>query len=202
MRGEAQPTVTHSAAISGAGRQRVCMAEQAIVVFDPAASRILLAPDVSYIPPTMVLCLVGVRLPTSQGDHRSMTLVVRPGRRMATSLISAGLAALLTAGTVLASTPVTVGYRDHTYGGGAFRPSADKPQSKLWYTDGSWFAGMFLYQVAPAAPKSEYRIYRHDGAHSWTLTPTVVDTRDTSHADYLWVEATQTGEVQHVRDGP
>ncbi len=121
-----------------------------------------------------------------------MTLVVRPGRRAATSLISAGLAALLAAGTVLASTPVTVGYRDHAYGGGAFRPSADKPQSKLWYTDGSWFAGMFLYQVAPATPKSEYRIYRHDGAHSWTLTSAIADTRDTSHADYLWDEASQT----------
>jgi hypothetical protein len=111
---------------------------------------------------------------------------------MATSLISAGLAAILAAGSVLASTPVTVGYRDHTYGGGAFRPSGDKPQSKLWYTDGSWFAGMFLFQTSPATPKSENRIYRHDGAHSWTLTSTVVDTRDTSHADYLWDEASQT----------
>jgi hypothetical protein len=120
-----------------------------------------------------------------------MSFVVRPGRRTATSILSAGLAAILAAGTVLASTPVTVGYRDHTYGGGAFRPSGDKPQSKLWYTDGSWFAGMFLFSTAPTA-KSEYRIYRHDGAHSWTVTPTVVDTRDTSHADYLWHEASDT----------
>jgi hypothetical protein len=121
-----------------------------------------------------------------------MTFVVRRGRRVATSLLSAGLAAILAAGPVLASTPVTVGYRDQTYGGGAFRPASDKPQSKLWYTDGSWFAGMFLFQTSPATPKSEYRIYRHDGAHSWTLTPTVVDTRDTSHADYLWLEASDT----------
>jgi hypothetical protein len=116
-----------------------------------------------------------------------MSLVVRPGRRTATSMISAGLAALLAAGTVLASTPVTVGYRDHTYGGGAFRPAADKPQSKLWYTDGSWFAGMFNNSI-----NGEYRIYRHDGVHSWALTPTIVDTRDTSHGDYLWDETSQT----------
>jgi hypothetical protein len=120
-----------------------------------------------------------------------MTLV-RPGRRSATSLMSAGLAALIAAAPVLASTPVTVGYRDHSYGGGAFRPSSDKPQSKLWYTDGSWFAGMFLFQTSPLLPKSEYRIYRHDGAHSWAHTSTVVDQRDTSHADYLWHEASQT----------
>jgi hypothetical protein len=120
-----------------------------------------------------------------------MTLVVRPGRRAATSLVSAGLAAILAASAAFASTPVTVGYRDQTYGGGAFRPSADKPQSKLWYTDGSWFAGMFLYQTSPT-PKSEYRIYRLDGAHNWVLTSAVVDTRDTSHADYLWDEAHQT----------
>jgi hypothetical protein len=121
-----------------------------------------------------------------------MTHVIRPGRRAATSLISAGLAVILAAGSVLASTPVTVGYRDHTYGGGAFRPSADKPQSKLWYTDGSWFAGMFLFQTSPTS-RSEYRIYRLNLAtHSWALTSTVVDTRDNSHADYLWDEASQT----------
>jgi hypothetical protein len=120
-----------------------------------------------------------------------MTLVVRPGRRAATSLVSAGLAAILAASAAFASTPVTVGYRDRTYGGSAFRPSADKPQSKLWYTDGSWFAGMFLYQTTSPA-KSEYRIYRLDGAHNWVLTSAVVDTRDTSHADYLWDEAHQT----------
>jgi hypothetical protein len=89
---------------------------------------------------------------------------------------------------VLASTPVTVGYRDQAYGGGAFRPSSDKPQSKLWYTDGSWFAGMFLNQT-----NGEYRIYRLNLAtHDWAVTSTTVDTRDTSHADYLWDEGSQT----------
>jgi hypothetical protein len=121
-----------------------------------------------------------------------MTLDLRPGRRVATSLLSAGLAVLLAAGTVFASTPVTIGYRDQAYGGGVFRPSSDKPQSKLWYTDGSWFAGMFLYQTSPT-PKSENRIYRlNEATHSWTLTSAVVDTRDNSHADFLWDETGQT----------
>jgi hypothetical protein len=127
-----------------------------------------------------------------------MTLVLRPGRRMATSLLSAGLAILLVASSAFASTPVTVGYRDHTYGFGASRPTSDKPQSKLWYTDGSWFAGMFLYQTSPTA-KSENRIWRLNGStHAWTLTSTIVDTRDESHADYYWDETAQTLWVASV----
>jgi hypothetical protein len=126
-----------------------------------------------------------------------MNHVLRFGRRSATALISAGLVVLLAAGTVLASTPVTVGYRDHVYGGGAFRPMSDKPQSKLWYTDGSWFAGMFLYQASP--PKSENRIFRlNQTTHAWSLTSTIVDTRDTSHADYYWDEGDQTLWVASV----
>ena len=114
-------------------------------------------------------------------------------RRTASASIVAALATILIAGTVLASTPVTVGYRDQAYGGGAARPSGDKPQSKLWYTDGSWFAGMF--DVADAA----YEIFRlNETTHSWASTGRTVDTRDTSHADYLWHEASQTLYVASV----
>ena len=126
-----------------------------------------------------------------------MSHVVRPGRRSLTALVSTGLATLIAATTVFASTPVAIGYRDQAYGGGVFRPSADKPQSKLWYTDGSWFAGMFLYQTSPL-PKSENRIYRRDSSHTWNVTPTIVDARDNSHADYLWDEGTQTLYVASV----
>src|SRR6476646_7401038 len=126
-----------------------------------------------------------------------MTLVVRLGRRTATAFIAAAMVALVATGTVFASTPVTVGYRDHTYGGGAFRPNSDKPQSKLWYTDGSWFAGMFLFTASP--PKSENRIYRlNETTHAWPATSAIVDTRDTSHGDYYWDEGAQTLWVASV----
>lgn len=122
-------------------------------------------------------------------DPQALT---RRPRRRAASFVIAVLACLLTAPMVAASTPVTDGYRDQTYGGGAFRPTADKPQSKLWFTDGSWFAGMFLYKTTNP-PKSEYRIYRLDRTtHSWVDTTTVLDTRDKTHGDYLWLEASQT----------
>jgi hypothetical protein len=128
-----------------------------------------------------------------------MTLVNRrPGRRVATSLLTAGLAILFAASSAFASTPVTVGYRDHTYGGGSFRPTSDKPQSKLWYTDGSWFAGMFLYQTSPI-PRSENRIWRlNQSTHTWALMSSIVDTRDESHADYYWDEGAQTLWVASV----
>jgi hypothetical protein len=94
---------------------------------------------------------------------------------------------------VLASTPVQNGYRDQAYAGGAFRPTAEKPQSKLWFTNNQWFAGIFLHRTTPAPTISEFRIYQLDETtHNWTDTGVKVDTRDQTHGDYLWNEATQT----------
>ena len=127
-----------------------------------------------------------------------MAIASRSLHRSSIALTAAALSAVLAVSTVMASTPVTHGYRDQSYGGGAWRPSSDKPQSKLWYTDSTWFAGIFLYQTSPT-PKSEFRIYRLNlGTQSWVDTGTVVDTRDTSHADYLWDETSQTLYVASV----
>ena len=125
-----------------------------------------------------------------------MTHALRSGRRLATVLTSIGLAAILASGSVLAGTPVTVGYRDHAYGGGAW-PSSDKPQSKTWFADGSWWAGMFRYSVSPSI--SDYRIWKLTADKTgWTATTTVVDGRDTSHADYLWDQGASTLYVASV----
>ena len=111
--------------------------------------------------------------------------------------MSIGLAAILASGSVLAGTPVTEGYRDHAYGGGAFRPSSDKPQSKTWFADGSWWAGMFRYSVSPSI--SDFRIYKLTADKTgWTATTTVVDGRDSSHADYLWDQGASTLYVASV----
>lgn len=129
-----------------------------------------------------------------------MTNAPRSARRLATGLLSVGLAAVLVSGTVLAGTPVTNGYRDHTYAGGAFRPTADKGQSKLWYTsDGQWWAGMFRYTTT----LSENRIWKLTADKTgWLLSATVVDGRDASHADYLWDEASDTLYVASVSPIP
>ena len=111
--------------------------------------------------------------------------------------MSIGLAAILASGSVLAGTPVTEGYRDHAYGGGAFRPSSDKPQSKTWFADGSWWAGMFRYSVSPSI--ADYRIFKLTADKTgWTATTTVLDGRDSSHADYLWDQGASSLYVASV----
>ena len=135
--------------------------------------------------------MLSIHRPSTDGS-----IGFRPSsRRFLRPVTAAALIGLLAASAALASSPVTNGYRDQAYGGGAFRPAGDNPQSKLWYTDGQWFAGMFLFVASgtPATPKSEYHIYRLDEAtHSWIDTAVVVDTRDQSHGDYLWDESDQT----------
>jgi hypothetical protein len=130
-------------------------------------------------------------MPTRGTQPRSGRLSRSVARWLLPTILGA-VALALVAGAVIAATPVTNGYRGIAYGGGATRPTSDKPQSKLWYTDGSWFAGMFFYKTS-IPPESEYRIYRLDQAsHDWKDTGTIVDTRDSTHGDYLWHEGSQT----------
>lgn len=117
-----------------------------------------------------------------------MVVLPRSARRTTLALVSVALATIVATGTALASTPVTVGYRDHNYGGGASRPSGDKPQSKLWYAGGAWWAGMF-YNTTVTPKFSEYRIWKlNETTHAWAVQGigTKMDSRDKSHADYLF----------------
>ena len=106
----------------------------------------------------------------------------RPRRPLVVALLGA-LAALVFTSVALASTPVAVGFKDHAYGGGASRATGDKPQSKLWFAGGKWYAGLFTPTTA-----NRYRIYRLDGTN-WVSTGVDVDLRDGSHADYLFDSA-------------
>ena len=127
-----------------------------------------------------------------------MHSVSRPVRRLATILTSIGLAGIVATGSVLAGTPVSVGFKDHAYAGGATRPSSDKPQSKLWYTDEGggnvqWWGGMFR-----AGGINDFQIYKMTAASTWTPTGIAVDRRDASHGDYLGDEDTNTLYVASV----
>lgn len=64
--------------------------------------------------------------------------------------------------------------------------TADKPQSKLWFNDGSWWAVMFHTNIDPTKPANTWLIYKLTWPDKWTPTSTVVDTRTTSRADALW----------------
>jgi hypothetical protein len=97
--------------------------------------------------------------------------------------------ALLFAGATAASaqTPVDAGYRDFVFGATpGSTPTGEKPESKIWFNDGSWWGSLF----SPAA--DQYRIHRFDsGSQSWTDTGTPLDTRVSSKADVLWDDAGQ-----------
>jgi Bacterial Ig-like domain len=100
--------------------------------------------------------------------------------RRAALLLTVILTILL--GSAGAATAVDdVGYRDFSFGPFTGDPTGQKPQSKLWFNDGTWWASMFNRSV------EEYHIYRYDrGTHTWSDTGTLIDERNTSHADTLW----------------
>jgi hypothetical protein len=85
------------------------------------------------------------------------------------------------------STPVGVGYRDFSYGNTVLStPTGEKPESKLWWNDGSWWG--VLYSDSSGA----YHIYRLDlGTQSWIDTGTAVDDRSSSKADTYWDDGSQ-----------
>src|SRR5215217_2659858 len=75
-----------------------------------------------------------------------------------------------------------VGYRDFSYdAASAVAPTGEKPQSKLWFNDGTWWGSLFNRSA------EEHHIYRYDRAsHTWSDTGTLIDERNSSKADVLW----------------
>ena len=74
-----------------------------------------------------------------------------------------------------------IGYADASYLGATYPPTSDKPQSKLWFNDGLWWADMF------DTGSGTWHIFRLDRAtESWVDTGTILDPRAASLADVLW----------------
>ena len=66
-------------------------------------------------------------------------------------------------------------------------PTADKPQSKLWYADETWWGILWATEVEGVSAPPSYYIHRFDSAsEGWVNTGSAVDERDRSHADALW----------------
>ncbi len=79
-----------------------------------------------------------------------------------------------------AQTAVEAGYRDHSYAGTG-SPTGEKPQSKLWFNDGSWW-GVLWDPVS-----DDYHVYRFNWqTNSWSDTGTLIDGRYNAKADVLW----------------
>lgn len=122
----------------------------------------------------------------------------RRGRRLALALATV----LATIGGVLgspltasAAVGVPVTYVDHAYAATVTRPSADKPQSKLWYLDGSWWGLLVV------AGGTQVHIHELMPDHTWRDTGAVVDTRLNSSGDALWDSASGKLFVVSRADG-
>jgi hypothetical protein len=82
-------------------------------------------------------------------------------------------------GMAWAAVGTPTSYKDHVYSSSANAPSADKPQSKLWYNEGAWW-GLMVNAAGSV------NIFELQANHTWRDTGTVVDERATSTGDALW----------------
>lgn len=77
-----------------------------------------------------------------------------------------------------------LGYRDHNYSTSVTAPTGDKPQSKLWHADGSWWGVLWSTSV------KKFTIHKFnlatEATDAWTSTGVAVDTRRKSQSDVLW----------------
>jgi hypothetical protein len=80
-----------------------------------------------------------------------------------------------------AAARATVGYRDASHAG-TTAPTAEKPQSKLWFHAGNWWGVLFQ----PSTRGGRFTIHRFDrGGQRWIDTGVATDTRENVHLDAL-----------------
>jgi len=84
-------------------------------------------------------------------------------------------------GLISVSVSGNVGYQDGSTSGAGNAATGEKPESKLWWNDGSWWASMF------DATSQTYHIFRLDRSdETWVDTGTLLDDRPKSRSDALW----------------
>jgi hypothetical protein len=109
------------------------------------------------------------------------------GQRAAVTLTAfAVLAGSQLAIPASASAESSTSYEDQTYpAAGATPPTADKPQSKLWFTDGTWWA--LMRNSTPGTDGTvDVTVHELMSDHTWRDTGVVVDRRASSTGDALW----------------
>ncbi len=102
------------------------------------------------------------------------------------AFVAATLLALLAFAAPVASADVgDIGHQDQSftgYGSGVSPgPSGTKPESKLWFNDGAWWAVMF------DSASTDFHIFKLSvQTQQWSDTGVAVDDRSTTLADALW----------------
>jgi hypothetical protein len=75
-----------------------------------------------------------------------------------------------------------IGFAGPSSSGAGAAPTGQKPESKLWWNDGVWWASMY----SPSSP-SGFHIYRlNRSTETWTDTGVPIDSRPLSRQDALW----------------
>ncbi len=101
-------------------------------------------------------------------------------RRLVAVVLAVACSVLAAPSRAVAEVGVPVTYVDHAFASGVSRPSQDKPQSKLWYHDGAWWALMVN------AGGTQVRVHELLPDHTWRDTGTVIDSRANSTGDAMW----------------
>jgi hypothetical protein len=106
-------------------------------------------------------------------------------RRLAFSQLAVVLVlalALILAATAFAATQLSIaGYLDFGYPDTVREPTEGRPEHKLWYNDGKWWANMYSTQ------SNAYTIHQLDwNSQTWVNTNVVVDERPGARSDTLW----------------
>jgi PKD repeat protein len=112
-----------------------------------------------------------------------MTLLGTFPRRLQLAVVSLGIAAL----GMVAVPPADAAQGDIGFQGPSFTgvsaPTGEKPESKLWYNDGRWWASMF----APASGAWHiFYLDRSTNPKSWVDSGTAIDNRANTLSDTLW----------------
>jgi hypothetical protein len=93
------------------------------------------------------------------------------------------------------STAIAAGYEDFTYPsgtGGDSRPTSEKPESKLWFHDGSWWGSLW------SSTGGAHHIHRLErSTQCWTDTGVTLDPRSDTKADVLF-DGAKLYVVSHV----
>ena len=101
----------------------------------------------------------------------------RRGRGVGSRLCGLAIAGALAS----ASAAQDAGFEGPSFTGVPRSPTESKPESKLWFNDGSWWGS--LWSVSDQA----FQIHRLDQTtHTWMDTGVEIDSRPDSHSDTLW----------------
>jgi hypothetical protein len=106
-----------------------------------------------------------------------------PARRRAARaiLVAIGLAFALALPAAVSADPGDVGFEGPSGAGAGAAPTGSKPQAKVWYNDGFWWASMWDVGTA------DFYIWKLDRTtETWSRTNTRLDDRNATRADVLW----------------